>query len=403
MFTAESADGRQIEYRDGKRHLWLLSLSLALVAPVTVGIFFWSGGAPVATLFPLAYIYLIVPALDLVFGEDPYNPPEEIAPLMADDPFYRRLLHVAVPIFYASFLVVCWFVGTTDLPWWSMLALAWGFGALHGDVLTIGHELGHKTNSTDRRMAQIVNSLIGYGHFCIEHNRGHHVWVSTPEDPASARMGESVYRFAGRELPGTFRRGLEQERRRLATRGKGFWSFENEILQGYALTALVAVVVILAFGPKMIPFLAIHHFVGWYALTQANYVEHYGLKRAKRADGRYEPVAPRHSWNTNHIVSNLMLFHLQRHSDHHANPLRPYQSLRNFPDLPRLPSGYPGCYALAAIPPLWFAVMDRKVADWAGGDLDRANVAPHARDRLYRRYHQPVEAPQAEDRVPAAV
>ncbi|MEO1014575.1 MAG: alkane 1-monooxygenase [Pseudomonadota bacterium] len=389
MFRTQTADGRHIDYVDGKRYLWLLSLSLAAVAPVTIALYSWTGGSPAATFFPLAYIYLIVPTLDLIFGEDPYNPPEEIAPLMADDPFYRRLLHVAVPVFYASFLVVCWFVGTHELPWWSILALAWGFGALHGDVLTIGHELGHKANPLDRRMAQVINALIGYGHFCIEHNRGHHVWVSTPEDPASARMGESIYQFAGRELPGTFRRGLAHERRRLAARGKGFWSIENEVLQGYALTAIVAVGIVVAFGPKMIPFLAIHHLVGWYALTQANYVEHYGLKREKRADGRYEPVEPRHSWNTNHIVSNLMLFHLQRHSDHHAHPQRPYQSLRNFPDLPRLPSGYPGCYMLAAVPPLWFRVMDPKVTAWAGGDLELANVAPEAQARLFERYHAP--------------
>ena len=151
---------------------------------------------------------------------------------------------------------------------------------------------------------------------------------------------------------------------------------QNDILQGYAITLGIAAVLLAIFGWVMVPFLLIHHATGWYGLTQANYVEHYGLKRKKLENGRYEPCAPHHSWNTNHICSNLLTFHLQRHSDHHANPQRPYQVLRNFPDLPRLPSGYPGCYGLAAIPPLWFRVMNPKVLEWADGDMDKINLQP---------------------------
>ena len=386
IFRAETADGKTIAYRDGKRFLWLLSFTFGLIAPITVGLYFWTGQNPLACLFPIAFFYIFIPALDILSGEDPFNPPEEVVPAMAEDQFYRRLLHATVPVFYFSFFVAVWFAGSQPLPWWAFIALAFGFGVLHGDVLTIGHELGHKTNATDQRLAQIVNALIGYGHFCIEHNRGHHVHVSTPEDPASSRMGESIYAFALRELPGTFKRGIAHEAERLRRKGKSFWSLENEVLQGYAMTLAMAAVIVALFGPKMIIFLVIHHFMGWYALTQANYVEHYGLLRQKLPNGKYQPVQPRHSWNTNHIISNLMVFHLQRHSDHHANALRPYQALRNFPDLPRLPSGYPGCYGLAAIPPLWFRVMNPKVIDWADGDLSKVNMCPRHKEKLYAKY-----------------
>jgi alkane 1-monooxygenase len=152
------------------------------------------------------------------------------------------------------------------------------------------------------------------------------------------------------------------------------------LLQAYAISLLIAAALIWAFGWITLPFLILHHFIGWLQLTQANYVEHYGLKRERKENGRYMPVEPRHSWNTNHIVSNLMLFHLQRHSDHHANPLRPYQALRNFSELPRLPSGYPGSYALAVVPPLWRRVMDPKVIAWAGGDISKVNVDPGRAD-----------------------
>jgi alkane 1-monooxygenase len=135
-----------------------------------------------------------------------------------------------------------------------------------------------------------------------------------------------------------------------------------------------------------LPFIVIHHFYAWYGLTQANYVEHYGLMRQRLPNGRYELPEPRHSWNTNHIYSNLISFHLQRHSDHHANALRPYQALRDFREVPRLPSGYPGSFGLAAIPPLWFKVMDPKLMEWAGGDLTKINVDPKRRERLYAKY-----------------
>ena len=167
---------------------------------------------------------------------------------------------------------------------------------------------------------------------------------------------------------------LRAQAKRLARRGKAVWSSENEILLGFALTFAVAAGLIALFGWKVAPFIVAHHFMGWYALTQANYVEHYGLLREKGSNGRYKPVEPRHSWNTNHIVSNLMSLHLQRHSDHHAHPMRPYQSLRDFADLPRLPSGYPGMFVLAAIPPLWFRVMNPKTLAWAGGDLTKLNL-----------------------------
>ena len=155
-------------------------------------------------------------------------------------------------------------------------------------------------------------------------------------------------------------------------------AFDNEILQGFALTLVVAAALIALFGWKVTPIIVAHHFLGWYALTQANYVEHYGLLREKLPNGRYQPVEPRHSWNTNHIVSNLMTLHLQRHSDHHANPMRPYQSLRDFDDIPRLPNGYTGMFGLAAIPPLWFRVMDPKTLAWAGGDISKLNMRDSA-------------------------
>jgi alkane 1-monooxygenase len=138
----------------------------------------------------------------------------------------------------------------------------------------------------------------------------------------------------------------------------------------------------------MIPFLAIHNVMAWWQLTSANYVEHYGLLRMRDENGRVERCQPHHSWNSNHVFSNLVLFHLERHSDHHAHPLRRYQSLRHFPDLPTLPNGYFGSFLLAWVPPLWFRVMDPKLLalPHVAGDLDRVNLDPAKAAALRRRF-----------------
>jgi alkane 1-monooxygenase len=133
--------------------------------------------------------------------------------------------------------------------------------------------------------------------------------------------------------------------------------------------------VLIAFGPALLPFLLIQAVYGFSLLEVVNYIEHYGLKRQKDEQGKYVRVQPEHSWNSNHIVTNIMLYHLQRHADHHANPARRYQALRHFDQAPQLPSGYATMIPLALIPPLWFYVMDKKVREHYQGDLSLANLA----------------------------
>ena len=155
------------------------------------------------------------------------------------------------------------------------------------------------------------------------------------------------------------------------------------MLQSYAITVVLQGALVVAFGWVMLPFLAIHNLVAWWQLTSANYVEHYGLLRQRdpsTATG-YESPKPHHSWNTNHLVTNLATFHLQRHSDHHAYPSRRYQCLRHFDDLPQLPSGYFGMFVLAYLPWAWFRVMDKRLLalPQVRGDLSRVNLDPRRR------------------------
>jgi alkane 1-monooxygenase len=382
-----SATAELPSYRDPKRHWWLIGgLYVWLFPPLVAAVYFASGGAAWTVLLLPANIFLIVPLLDALVGEDPTNPPEAAVPDLTADRYYMGIIRIFVVIGYLDIVGVIWFLTTQDLPLWAALPALVGAGVGSGALITMAHELGHKTSKADRLFAKIALGAVGYGHFTAEHNLGHHKNVSTPEDCASARMGESVYAFATRELPGAFKGGWAIEAARLRKRGQKVWSRQNEILQVYAITLGVAVLLVAWLGLAALPWLILHHALAWFALTMVNYIEHYGLLRQRRENGRYEPCAPHHSWNTNHVVSNVMQIHLQRHSDHHTHPMRPYQALRNYDDLPRLPSGYPGCLGLAAIPPLWFRVMDPRVMAWADGDLSRVNMHEPARARLTARW-----------------
>ncbi|WP_232787324.1 alkane 1-monooxygenase [Spongiibacter nanhainus] len=367
-----------------KKYLYLLSLVIPLI-PIAAGglametgngLWFWS---------LVIFVYFLFPFADYLMGEDPANPDESLTEALASERYYARLMYLStalhwVAVFYSAYAVAS---RGLDWGWFNILGAALSLGVANGLALTAGHEMGHKIK--DRRQmtaAKLILACCGYGHFSIEHNKGHHKDVATPEDPASSRLGENIYSFVLREIPGAAKRAWILEKERLNRLGKATWSFSNEILQPAAVTLLAYAAIIALFGWLMVPFLIVSAAYGWWQLTCANYTEHYGLLRQKTESGRYERCQPHHSWNSNSKASNLLLLHLQRHSDHHAHPTRPYQVLRDYEDVPTLPFGYPGMFALAMVPPLWFAIMNPRVIAWAGGDLSKINVAPSKRKKF---------------------
>ena len=387
VYAADDPELGHVVYRDRKRFWWSLSVVYPLLPFVGMAAHAWTG-QQIALGLPLLISYGFMPLLDYFIGEDGNNPPEALVPQLEEDRYYRWLTWITVPLHFVALIGCAWWVGTHDLSWWAVLMFAYVAGTDSGLGINTGHELGHKHNPVEQWLARLVLAVPAYGHFTVEHGRGHHRWVSTPEDHASARMGESIYRFALRELPGGIRRAWRLEKERLQREGKSAWSVHNTMLQSYAVTALLQLGLIAVFGWIMLPFLAVHNVVAWWQLTSANYVEHYGLLRRRLPGGQYETPQPHHSWNTNHLVTNLALFHLQRHSDHHAYPSRRYQSLRDFPDLPRLPSGYFGMFPLSYVPPLWFRVIDPRLLalPHVRGDLGKVNIDPRKRDRILARY-----------------
>ncbi len=305
-----------------------------------------------------ALVFGLVPLVELLVGGDEGNPTAEEAAGWQADWRYKAIIYAALPVqlVVVGLLVV------------QVAAGAYAGAELAGAIVTaglccgglginIGHELGHRPDKREQLLAKILLGTSLYGHFFIEHNRGHHSRVATPDDPATSRRGEWVYTFWFRSLLGGFVSAWNLERTRLQRRNKRVLSWDNEMVRLTVGQGIALLAVGLAFGPLAAAAFAGAALVGALLLETVNYLEHYGLARELDARGRYERVRPDHSWNSNHTVGRLLLFELTRHSDHHAHPKRPYPVLRHFDEAPQLPTGYPGMILLALVPPLFFAVM----------------------------------------------
>ena len=375
----------EARWTDPKRYLWLFGLvvplvpfiAYALVELTGLGIMWWAG--------PFV-VFVLIPFLDQAIGKDAENPPDSAIKWLEQDRYYRWCTYVFIPIQYAALIFCCVQWGSGDLAFAESLGLALTMAMVSGIAINTAHELGHKTKKYEKWLAKIALATSAYGHFFIEHNRGHHVRVATPEDPASSRLGESFWEFLPRTVTGSLKSALHLEKVRLDRLDKPFFTIQNDVLNAWAMTVVLFGGLTVAFGIEVLPWLLLQAAVGASLLEVVNYLEHYGLLRQKQEDGRYERCRPEHSWNSDNVASNVFLYHLQRHSDHHANPTRRYQALRHFEDLPELPSGYATMIVLAYATPLWFRVIDPMVVAHYGGDLSRANILPRKREKILAKY-----------------
>ncbi|AOI78002.1 alkane 1-monooxygenase [Burkholderia sp. NRF60-BP8] len=378
-------DGPASGWSDGKRYLWLLG-ALTITLPILAAQLALSTGLHVFWWFGPLFAFGVIPILDTLIGDDRDNPPEAVVPHLERERYYRYIVYLATFVEYVAFFMCVRIVGTHALAWYDYVGFALSLGAATGISINTAHELGHKTDRFERWLAKITLAPVAYGHFYVEHNRGHHVRVATAEDPASARYGESFWAFLPRTVTGSIRSAWRLEKARLERLGHSPWTWRNEVLHAWAMTAVVWGIAIAMAGKVAIPFLVIQAVYGASLLEVVNYVEHYGLGRRKLPSGRYERCTPQHSWNSNHVVTNLFLYQLQRHADHHANPTRSYQALRHFDDAPQLPAGYATMILLAYVPPLWYRVMNPRVVAHYRGDMAQSNIKPSIRDRVLAQY-----------------
>lgn len=248
--------------------------------------------------------------------------------------------------FYLLYLFISTF--SPQESWWIQLGKILAMGISCGTVgINVAHELGHRKERLHKITAMLLLSTSLYTQFYIEHNKGHHRHVSTPKDPATARLNETIYAFVLRSMWGTITGAFKLDR-------KLFYL-------GLGLQLILIALIYLSAGPSITLAFIAAAFFGAFQLEVVNYIEHYGLLRKINPSGRYEKVQPHHSWNSNHYLGRKILFELTRHSDHHAFASKPYYNLRSYPEAPNLPAGYPAMMLLTLIPPLFFRIMNPKV------------------------------------------
>lgn len=340
-------------------------------------VFWWSG---------VMVFFVIIPVIDLLAGEDGDNPSDSDAEAMQDDRFYRWCTYLFLPVQFVTLLVACWMWAFGTLSVVDKIGLAVTVGLVAGTGINAAHELGHRIEEHERWLAKVALTQTFYGHFFVEHNRGHHVRVATPDDPASARIGENLWMFLPRSVFGGLASAWVLERQRLDRRGIGRWSIRNNLLHAWLMSIALFTALAIVFGPAILPYLALQAVVGFVLLETVNYVEHYGLLREKNERGRYVRCSARHSWNSDRLCTNIFLYHLQRHSDHHANPGKRYQTLRSCDEAPQLPAGYASMVLIAAVPPLWRRVMDHRIMHHYDGEIERANILPRRRKQILAKY-----------------
>ena len=311
---------------------------------------------------PLIYAWIIIPLTELLLKPDSRNMNSTEEELAKADKRYDVLLYLVVVLQYAAMYKFLYAMSHDTMTWIDIVGRIWVMGLLCGTFgINAGHELGHRVNIFEQTLAKMLLLTSLYMHFYIEHNKGHHKRVATPEDPSSARYGEWVYTFYFRSIIFSYFSAWDIANNEVRKKGKPVLSLYNEMVQFTFIQIIFITLIFLGFGWLTTLYYLAASAIGILLLETVNYIEHYGLQRKSLSQGKYERAVPAHSWNSDHVIGRLMLFELSRHSDHHYLASRKYQVLRHYDDSPQMPTGYPGMMILSLVPPVWFYVMNRRI------------------------------------------
>ncbi len=336
-----------------------LKYLIAYTIPTTGFIALYNHG--IGSWTTVIYAFVLIPLVEFFVNKSENNFSPEEEENRKSNVFFDFLLHLNLPIIFV--LVGCFLslISNNSFTTSDLIGKVLSVGIVLGSGINVAHELGHKSKWYEQLTAKAILLPTLYMHFIIEHNRGHHLNIATPEDPASSRKDENVYSFWIRSVVFSYLGAWKLEAKRLKKLNRALVSIYNEMLVFQVIQLLYLTVIYLTFGlQSMICAIAIA-IVGFLLLETINYIEHYGLTRKKLPNGRYERVDTKHSWNSNHEFGRIVLYELTRHSDHHYKANRKYQILRHHNDSPQLPLGYPGSMLLSFIPPLWFKIMNREL------------------------------------------
>ncbi len=311
---------------------------------------------------PLIYAWIVIPLAELFIKPDSRNMSAAEEELAKADKNYDVLLYLVVVLQYAALYKFLYAMSHDVMTWMDIAGRIWVMGLLCGVFgINAGHELGHRVNVFEQTLAKMLLLTSQYMHFFIEHNKGHHKRVATPEDPSSGRYGEWIYGFYFRTIVFSYFSAWHIANNEIRKKRKLVFSLHNEMIQFTLMQIAFVALIFFGFGWLTTLYYLAAASIGILLLETVNYIEHYGLQRKSLGEGKYERAMPIHSWNSDHVIGRLMLFELSRHSDHHYLASRKYQVLRHHDDSPQMPTGYPGMMILSLIPPAWFYVMNKRI------------------------------------------
>ena len=311
---------------------------------------------------PMIYAWGLLPLAELFIKPNVKNMNAAEEELAKNDRIYDYMLYLIVVLQFIALYKFLTVINQTGLLWWQVAGRVCSMGLLCGTFgINVGHELGHRVNKFEQLLAKALLMTSLYMHFFIEHNKGHHKNVATPQDPSSARLNEPVYTFYFRTIIFSYLSAWKISNDEMKKKGLSILNIKNEMLLAHIIQILFVAIIFFAFNWLVTLYFLYAAAIGIALLETVNYIEHYGLQRKQTTVGKYERAMPWHSWNSNHILGRLMLFELSRHSDHHYLANKKYQVLQHHNDAPQLPTGYPGSMILALMPPAWFYIMNRKI------------------------------------------
>jgi alkane 1-monooxygenase len=334
----------------------------ALTIPLSAVVSLYLKG--VWSYFTPFYAFVLIPVLEILFLEDSHNLDPDEKNSKSNNRLFDWMLYLNVPIVYSLIIIYLISITTTDQALYETIGLMLSLGIVLGaNGINVGHELGHRQKSPERFLGKMLLLPSFYMHFYIEHNYGHHVNAATREDPATARLNQTVYSFWFTSVVRQYINAWRIQFQLLKKQGRSFLSIKNDMFWYLILEASYLIKVYLVFGSGAIPFVIGAGIVGFLLLETVNYIEHYGLLRKKLPSGRYERVREVHSWNSNHIIGRIVLYELTRHSDHHYKSSKKYQLLDCHEESPQMPFGYPTSMVMSFFPPLWFKTMNPRIPD----------------------------------------
>lgn len=282
--------------------------------------------------------------------------------------WYRAITLIWGPVQFVTLFALIWYTTRADhISGWTAFGLFFGMGVISGTIgINYSHELMHQKPRLDRWLADLLLAMVLYSHFRSEHLLVHHRYVATPRDPVTARYNEGFHRFYPRVLRECWQSAWQAEAAMLARKGLNRWHRSNPFWRYWALQAAMLLLAFALGGWAGLGLFALQAGVAVWQLELVNYIEHYGLTRRHLGGGKYEPTRPHHSWNSAHKASNWLLINLQRHSDHHYKPDRPFPLLQTYKadEAPQLPAGYPVMTVAAMVPPVWRRMMNPRVRAW---------------------------------------